>query len=168
MSTPLLMQLLSLVSIMLSQAAAEPQPTCGYPMGLTFCKSVTYNVSMTYPAGFGDEPDKDARLKYEKGLRTFGHCKRIWKAMQCANKFRKCNLPDTKPQKICKSLCVEFGLACNGSMALLDVCNDNNLYSDPPCVDYVAEEDESSATAVSTPFWIYLSQLLLLLAIRSP
>ena len=38
--------------------------------------------------------------------------------------------------QVCRTLCVQFAEACNGSDSVLARCADDLLYDEPPCTDY--------------------------------
>ena len=114
---------------------------CSVPLN-SFCSGTTYPAVLPLPAS---ELDAAARSDYELALgklqkvggsATQPMCLEAWKALQCASKFQRCSSIPSAPYKVCRSLCVQFALACNGSEAVLTRCNDNLLYDEPPCTDY--------------------------------
>lgn len=122
----------------LSTPAAAGQ--CGSSLN-SFCSGVTYDAAFPLPA---DELDAAARSDYELALGKLQKvggsaaqpmCLQAWKSLQCASKFQRCS-SDPTPFKVCRSLCVQFADACNGSDAVLTRCNDELLYDEPPCTDY--------------------------------
>lgn len=114
---------------------------CSVPLN-SFCSGTTYPAVLPLPAS---ELDAAARSDYELALgklqkvggsATQPMCLEAWKALQCASKFQRCFSTPSAPYKVCRSLCVQFALACNGSEAVLTRCNDDLLYDEPPCTDY--------------------------------
>ena len=118
-------------------AVCSPIP----PVKGSFCSGVTWNASLPLAAA---ELDAAAKSDFENAigkLRVLGGpaalplCLESWKALQCASKFQKCGR-EGPPQKVCRSLCMQFAEACNGSYAVVSRCADDLLSDEPPCTDY--------------------------------
>jgi hypothetical protein len=121
-------------------APAHGAARCGYARSNSFCVGVTWNASLPLPP---TDLDAAAQSDWELALGRLGapggaagsRCLEAWKGLQCASKFPKCSA-ELPAQRVCRSLCVAFAVACNGSDAVLARCADEALYSAPPCTDY--------------------------------
>lgn len=135
--------LLALVALGRRAAATTCAPLG--PLGTSsssfFCTGVTWNASLPLAASALDtaaRTDFDAavdRLRRLGGAAALPMCLESWKALQCASKFPKCSA-ELPTQRVCRSLCMQFADACNGSEAVLARCADDTLYDEPPCTDY--------------------------------
>ena len=159
----------------LSRIAACERPA-DRPM---FCAGVTWDASLPLAV---NELDNAARSDYSLALGKLARtanaqplCLESWKALQCASKFLKCST-EMPSQKVCRSLCIQFAVACNASDAVYNRCADDLLYDEPPCTDYAdptprgrLDEDiqldsspaELFQTAAGLPLLLTLSVLLL-------
>ena len=150
-----------LLAVLLSGGATLRSPSCGGVPTNVFCSGVTYEASLPLPAV---ELDLAARSDYEAATAKLLQrassagmpmCLGAWKSLQCASKFQRCSGDLSTPHRVCRSLCVQFANACNGSEAVLSRCSDNLLYDEPPCTDYaeviVSPWEQANSRLASSP-----------------